>query len=106
MYVNPSAVKEQLLRTPYGLSPDYPWGTAPFLSSGPGEITDGKGVIVNDQAAWNADPPGTVADEFDQSFRITLTDGCGNNTDYNLSPTFHFQMKKVDNGSWELERVN
>lgn len=103
VYVSPSAVKEKLDRTKYGKTPDFPWGTAPFLTvSGPGEITDGKGIIVNNQAAWDADLVGAVEDEFDQSIRITLPTGCGANQDYDLSPTFHFQMLKVDNGNWQF----
>jgi len=100
---------EKLDRTIYGKDPDMPWGTAPYLScTGPGEVTDWKGVyIAPDQiAAWNAQAVDWVIDEFDQSYRIRLETGCGGTADYDLQPTYHFKMMKVDNGHWKLHRVN
>jgi len=103
VYVSPSSVKEKLDRAIYGKTPDFPWNTAQFLTvSGPGELTDGKAVVVNNQQLYDDDPVGTVEDEFDQSIRITLPTGCGADQDYDLSPTFHFQMLKVDNSNWHL----
>lgn len=64
------------------------------------ELTDKKGVIGN--AANLALPNGTIVDKFQQNLGLRLPTGCGSMQDVHLTPSFHFQMKKIDNNHWQL----
>jgi hypothetical protein len=78
------------------------WGPAPFLTTGPGSILDQKAVVGD--AGFAAKAPGVV-DEFDQVLGLRVASGCGGTLDFRLSPNFHFQMIKVDDGHWKLVQM-
>jgi len=87
---------------------DLPWSVVPYLScTGPGEVTDYKGIYITpaELPNWNGQLANFLADEFDQSYRIRLNKTCGGTEDFDLSPTYHFQFLKVDDGHWKLVQV-